>query len=162
VPRLRIPEPVRRSSLPPPPPVLAGPATQDVDVALAVREVLGFPIRWLRALPLPSALGCSFVAHEGGRVWLCTAPIPVPGADPPAPVFVGPEVDALATAAEYGRATAATLRGWCARKAGGAAWRLTPTEALGALAHPAPPLGWTVGQVLWALGLRLECVEVGA
>src|SRR3954468_4652847 len=92
--------------------VVASPASV---VAVAVAEVLGFPIRLLRALPLPTTLVCSF-AHEGGGGVLATAsPASVPG-NPPAPVFVGPEVDALALAAEHDRAVAATLRAWCAKK----------------------------------------------
>jgi hypothetical protein len=125
---------------------------------LAVAEVLGFPIRWLRALPLPSTLVCSF-AHEGGRVVLATASgHGVVGlGDPPAPVFVGPEVDALALAAEHDRACEATLRDWCTKKPD---WRLTSIEAIGKLGHRVEPLDWTTERVLGALGLRLDEVWV--
>lgn len=123
----------------------------DVTASLAVCEVLELPIRLLLTMPLPSTLVCSF-AHEGGRVVLASAETSpsVPG---PAPVFVGPEVDALALAAEHGRAYPPTLRAWCARKPG---WRLTQTEALGLLGYRAQPLGWTTGRVLAWLGLRLD------
>lgn len=121
-------------------------------LALAVREVLGFPIRLLRGLPLPTTLICSF-AHEGGCVVLATAsPASVPG-DPPAPAFVGPEVDALALAAEHDRATYATLHAWCAKKP---AWTLTPIEAIGIQGQRPGPRHWTTGQVLRALGLQLD------
>ena len=129
------------------------------SLLLAVREVLGFPIRLLRDLPLATTLVCSF-AHEGGCVVLATvSPPSVPG-DPPAPVFVGPEVDALALAAEHGRAYAATLRSWCTKRLEKPDWRLTSLEALGRLGHPTPPLGWTTEQVLRALGLRLDEVRL--
>ena len=129
------------------------------SLPLAVREVLGLPIRLLRAMPLPTTLVCSF-AHGGGCVVLATVPPPsVPG-DPPAPVFVGPELDALALAAEHGRAYAATLRGWCEKRAKMPDWRLTSLEALGKLGHPTPPLGWTTAQVLRALGLQLDEVRL--
>jgi len=122
-------------------------------VPLAVVEVLELPIRLLREMPLPSALVCSF-AHEGGRVVLATALLPaVASGDPPAPVFVGPEVDALALAAEHERANEATVRAWCARKP---AWRLTRIEAIGKLGYAVEPLGWTTERVLAALGLRLD------
>jgi hypothetical protein len=124
-------------------------------VQLAVREVLGFPIRWLRALPLPTSLLCTF-RHEGGRVVLATATPSVPG-DPPAPAFVGPELDALALAAEHDRACEATVLAWCARKP---AWRLTRMEAIGGLAHQCDPLGWTTERVLGVLGLQLDEVWV--
>jgi hypothetical protein len=126
-------------------------------VQLAVREVLGFPIRWLRVLPLPSTLVCSF-AHGAGRVVLATSSLPevAPG-DPPAPGFVGPEVDALALAAEHERACEATVREWCAKKPG---WRLTRIEAIGSLGHKCEALGWCTGRVLAALGLHLDEVWV--
>lgn len=136
------------------PTLASGPVVPTPPESVAVAEVLGFPVRWLRQLPLPSTLLCSF-AHGGGRVALCTGDSspPVPQ-DPPAAVFVGPEVDALALAAEHDRAREATLQGWCARKPGG--WRLTQREAIGGLAQQPAPLGWTTGQVLRALGLRLD------
>lgn len=131
------------------PSVDCGQPAQAAECSIAVREVLGLPIRLLREMPLPTTLVCSF-AHEDGCVLLATAsPASVPG-DPPAPVFVGPEVDALALAAEHGRAT---MRAWCAKKP---AWRLTSVEAIGKLGHRVDPLGWTTEQVLWALGLRLD------
>lgn len=123
-----------------------------VDVAVA--EALGFPFRWLRELPLPSTLVCSF-AHGGGRVALCTCSLPA--ADPPpAPAFVGPELPALALAAEHERANAATLRAWIARKP---AWRLTELEAIAGLGYRPQPCHWTTEQVLGALGLRLDEVR---
>jgi hypothetical protein len=155
MPRLRMLSPTRRPKVTQPPDVVEpSPVVAELPaVDVAVAEVLGFPIRWLRELPLPSTLACSF-AHEGGRqVLLCTASPPAQ-ADPSVPVFVGPEVDALTLAAEHERASAATLSGWLAKKPGG--WRLTRIEALGAVAHATPPLGWTTGQVLRALGLRLD------
>jgi len=122
------------------------------EVALAVTEVLGLQIRLLRQMPLPSTLLCSF-AHGGGRVALCTESLPAVLGDPPTPAFVGPEVDALALAAEHDRACEATVRAWCAKKPG---WRLTGREAIGSLGHAVAPLGWTTGQVLAGLGLRLD------
>lgn len=158
----------RRSLLPPSPlgsgdalpaPISTAP-TGHVDSSpepIAIIEVLGFPIRLLRGLPLATTLICSF-AHEGGRVVLATAspPASVPG-DPPAPAFVGPEVDALALAAEHERAVAATLRAWCAKKPD---WRLTSIEAIGKLGQKTEPLGWSTGRVLQALGLRLDEVRL--
>lgn len=132
------------------PTVAASPA---VDVAVA--EVLEFPIRWLRQLPLPSSLRCSF-ADGGGCVLLCTSVASrAPGVtDPPcAPAFVGPEVDALALAAEHDRATP---RQWVARKLADPTWRLTSREVGGGLAGHPQPLGWTTQRVLRALGLRLD------
>lgn len=128
-----------------------------VDSApIAVREVLGLPIRLLREMPLASTLVCSF-AHEGGRVFLATAsPASVPG-DPPAPAFVGPEVDALALAAEHERANSTTMRAWCAKKP---EWSLTTIEAIGIRGKRPAPLGWSVEQVLRALGLRLDEVRL--
>lgn len=165
--RRALPAPGRRESSPDPIELSTSPRGHVDDVvrpadevlALAVREVLGLPIRLLRGMPLPTTLVCSF-AHEGGCVVLAAAPpSSVPG-DPPAPVFVGPEVDALALAAEHGRAYAATLRGWCAKRAQMPDWRLTSIEALGRLGHPTPPLHWTTEQVLRALGLRLDEVRL--
>ena len=124
--------------------------------SLAVREVLDFPIRLLRELPLPTTLLCSF-AHEGGCVVLATAPPSTVPGDPPAPVFVGPEVDALALAAEHDRARAATLKAWCAKKPD---WRLTSIEAIGKLGQHVEPMHWTTAQVLRALGLRLDEVRL--
>lgn len=118
-----------------------------------VEEVLGLPIRLLQEMPLASSLLCSF-AHEGGRVVLATASLPASAlGDPPAPAFVGPEVHALALAAEHERAGAATMRAWCAKKPD---WRLTSIEAIGKLGHKVEPLGWSTERVLWALGLRLD------
>lgn len=122
----------------------------------AVVDVLDMPIRLLRSMPLPSMLVCSF-AHEGGCVVLATGSLPTVPGDPPAPAFVGPEVDALALAAEHGRAVEATLRGWCARKPD---WRLTRIEAIGKLGHAVEPLGWSTARVLGALGLRLDEVRL--
>lgn len=126
------------------------------STAFAVAEVLELPIRLLRSMPLPSSLVCSF-AREDGRVVLATVspPSPWPG-DPPTPVFAGPEVDALALAAEHGRAYEATLRAWCAKRAQMADWRLTTAEVLGHIGFRPEPLGWTTARVLAALGLRLE------
>jgi len=138
------------------PPVVAPPSE---DVAVAVAEVLGFPIRWLAALPVPSSLLCSFVADPGESVVLRTsgaAPSGGAGLTLPVPAFVGPEVAALVLAAEHDRARAATLRGWVARKVGTPAWRLTSREAIGTLGHTVEPLGWTTQRVLSALGLRLD------
>lgn len=135
--------------------VASQPAVEPVTVAtqsapLAVREVLGFPIRWLLELPLPTSLLCS-VAHEGGLVLLATGlAAPVPTA---MPAFVGPEISALALAAEHDRATHVTMRAWIAKKPD---WRLTSIEALGKLGHKVEPLGWSTGQVLRALGLQLD------
>lgn len=133
---------------------VAGPAVTPPPESVAVAEVLSFPVRGLRDLPLPSTLLCSF-AHGGGRVALRTGASspPVPQDDPPVPAFVGPEVDALALAAEHDRAHEATLRGWLERKP---EWRLTQREAIGGLPHQPPALGWTTGQVLHVLGLRLD------
>jgi len=126
------------------------------ELPVAVTEVLGFPIRWLAALPVPSSLLCSF-ADGGGRVVLrASAASPVRDIDPPVLAFVGPEVAALALAAEHDRAKAATLRGWLRRKVEQPAWRLTSLEAVGGLGHPIAPAGWATGRVLWTLGLRLD------
>lgn len=158
-----------RSSLggevPPPPaappglaPAPAGPRDVDVPAAAgAVLEVLGFPFRTLLALPLPSALVCR-VRRSGLRLGLRTsgaAPSPPDGA-----AFVGPELLALALAAEQGRAPSATVEGWCARKQSQPGWRLTTQESLAGLANAATvaELGWSTEQVLSASGLEL--VEV--
>jgi hypothetical protein len=117
-------------------------------VPVPVAEVLALPMRLLRLMPLPCMLACSF-AHGGGRVVLATA-TPSPGLDVPAPVFVGPEVDALALAAEHDRAS---MRAWCERKP---EWRLTRTEVVAGLGFRPEALGWTTERVLWALGLRLD------
>jgi len=143
------------------PPVVATPTppAPPPSVDIAVAEVLGFPIRWLAALPVPSSLLCSFVADPGESVVLRTsgtAPSGGAGLTLSVPAFVGPEVAALALAAEHDRARAATLRGWLRRKAGTPAWRLTPREAIGTLGHAVEPLGWTTGRVLATLGLRLD------
>jgi hypothetical protein len=121
-----------------------------VSVAVEVAEVLGLSIRLLRAMPLPSTLLCSF-AHGGGCVVLATVtPSPGPGVLPPVPAFVGPEVDALALAAEHDRAS---MRAWAERKPD---WRLTRTEVVAGLGFRPEPLGWSTERVLWALGLRLD------
>jgi hypothetical protein len=132
-------------------------------LSLCVREVLGFPIRLLRDLPLPTSLVCSFASGPGRVVLHATAVVPsnfaheggepVAATDPPEQslaVFVGPEVTALALAAEHDRAC---LRAWCARKPD---WRLTTIEAIGTIGARVEPRHWTTGQVLHALGLRLD------
>src|SRR5262245_8453858 len=119
-------------------------------VPLMVAEVLGFPIRWLLDLPLPTSLMCS-LPHEGGLVLLATgSAAPVPSA---VPAFVGPEILALALAAEHDRGTPATMAAWVAKKP---SWRLTTIEAIGRLGYEVKPLGWSTGQVLRALGLTLD------
>jgi hypothetical protein len=136
---------------------------------IAVREVLGFPIRLLKGLPLNTTLVCSFTDGPG-RVALCaqsTQPLPetlfarfahggggqLAGPPPALVAFVGPEVHALALAAEHDRATAVTMHAWCAKKPG---WTLTPIEAIGKLGYKVEPLGWSVEQVLRPLGLQLD------
>lgn len=120
-----------------------------VSVPVAVAEVLELPIRLLRSMPLATTLACSF-AHGGGRVVLATATPCLSLGDPPAPAFVGPEVDALALAAEHDRAQ---LREWCELKP---RFRLTLVEVRYGLGFRPEPLGWTTERVLWALGLRLD------
>lgn len=154
--RRRFPAPVQLGPTPDPE-WIAQTLRPDPPASVAVAEVLGFSIRWLRELPLPSALVCHF-ADGGGCVVLATAHCaPVPPGDPPAPTLVGPEVDALALGVEHDRVHEALLRGWLTRKPD---WGLTAREAIGSLGCATPPLGWTTGRVLRALGLRLDEVWV--
>src|SRR3954468_10754616 len=122
------------------------------SLPIAVVEVLGFPIRLLLDLPLPTSLMCSIA---GGCVLLSTSPAaPVPSA---MPAFVGPEILALALAAEHDRARDAQMQAWIAKKPD---WRLPSLEAIGRLGHKVEPRGWSTGQVLHALGLQLDEVWV--
>lgn len=128
------------------------------ELALQLREVLGFTASLLTALPLATTLLC-VRPHEGEHLVLAThsaAPAAGNGYER-VPAFVGPELNALVVAAEQGRGTWATMADWCARKGRDPGWRLTRIEALGGV-RAAGWLGWTTGQVLRALGLEL--VEV--
>lgn len=111
-------------------------------------EVTEFPIRWLQSLPEPTTLVCTAF---GVDVLLA------PELTSYAYTFAGPEVDALALAAEHDRAAPPTLYAWLERKAAQPGWRLTSREAIGGLAGGLPPaLGWPTRTVLHRLGLTLR------
>jgi hypothetical protein len=127
--------------------------------SVAIREVLGTQQRWLTDLPLATTLLVS--THEGGHLILTTSRAALAAAQSArVPAFVGPEISALALAAEHDRASPAVLEAWCAEKLREPGFRLTPQVAVDVSERRAPQ-GWTVGEVLRAFGARLEAVGMG-
>jgi hypothetical protein len=119
---------------------------------LAVREVLGFPARYLGALPLPTSLALD-VSGVDGPITVATHARSAPA------TFDAAEWLALVDAAERDRAWPADFVVWCERKRAERGWRLATAEALGSL-RSEPPTGWTVGRVLARLGAELRMVVI--
>lgn len=131
-----------------------------VVASVAVREVLGYPMRLISELPDASSLMCS---SEHGSVCFTTARATYAWARGEGiPVFTGDEMRTLAHAVENDRVGPATFARWIARKRDSGGWKLEPREAFGGEVYgTTAPQGWPVGRVLRAIGLELDAVTVG-
>lgn len=130
-----------------------------LELSVAMHEVLSFQARWLSALPLAFTLLVS--TREGGRLLLTTSKAASEAARlAQVPAFVGSEIGPLALAAEHDRASSSALAAWCAEKLKEPGFRLTPQVAVD-LPERGPEQGWTVERVLRAYGARLEAVCTG-
>lgn len=123
-----------------------------LDDGFAMREVRGFPARYLGALPLPTTLVLD-VPDVDGPVTVATHARSGPA------MFDAAEWLAIVDAAESNRAWPADLAAWCERKRSDRGWRLTAAEALGPV-RAEPPTGWTVGRVLGRLGAELRVIAI--
>lgn len=148
----------------PVPPRLQPMAPDELDVPTAVREVLGYPLRLLSGLPLPSTLLCRREGAPGAwqLVVLTTSRTAyVAARERGVAAFVGGEFELLALSTEHDRAPPVEVSKWLDRKVADPDWRLAGGSAIGQLAERPRSRGWTVAAVLRALDMQLLAVSTG-
>lgn len=151
----------------------------DTPIKESHRELLGLPVKYLALLPLPGALQCRVRDLERTITLTSSRGLYSASCAAGSVVFSPVEFEAVALAAEQGRAGPADFQTWIERKSTDPTWRLTPEEALaGAAPHRAPaprssevryegewfpgatPAGWTFARLFASLGLELLEVDV--
>lgn len=145
----------------PPTPRPHGGPTEAHARAVAVDELIGFPMAWLSALPM----ACTLVMRhaDGGTLAATTgranhAALTAAGV----PCLTGRGLGALALGAENDRASRDVLAGWL--RAGGGLSADPPIDRValgGVYALQTPNHRWPLGRVLAAWGLTLVGVAVG-
>lgn len=150
--------------------------TSGVEQAAVWDEQLDRAAQDMAALELPARLWTGLVdagdpwavvtRSGAGAVAVVTTSLPAARVAQEAgcAVWLGKELGPLTLAAEHGRAYAADWDRWCGLKtrqaAMGGRWDLQRTKAIGGVAEPLEPRGWSLGQVFRVL--EVEVLAVGS
>lgn len=130
------------------------------ELPLALREVLGVPVRLLAEFPRPTTLTLRVAPLDPELlvVWTTSADRYRLEVAAGRPVFSPIEYELVAALAEAaGAAAAEDWRRWCATKARSPRWRVTDEVKE---QPPARGWGWPLRRVLAELGTELVQVEV--
>jgi len=132
-----------------------------VEHAVAVREVLGFPVAFFSKLPLATTL--HGVTSRGVSFRVTTSKAAYAQArDERVPVFVGGELLALASAAQNDRMFEGDFERIVERKSKAGEWRLTDGHAFAGMCGEREALDGVFGAMFARLGATLLRVEVHA